>query len=284
MILLDVIIRRKVEFRDLLKQWIEEDLKDGDVTTDPIFKDERTEAKLIAKEEGVIAGINIFTEVFNIIDDTVAIEWNVTDGDKVSNKQLIAVISGSAKSILHSERVALNLLQRMSGVATLTNVFVSELKTNTCHIYDTRKTTPGLRPIEKLAVELGGGKNHRYNLGDQILIKDNHIAAAGSLTNAVKLTNAANPNIQLEVECETMEQVKEALATGLVDIIMLDNMTNKQMSECVKVINGASIVEASGNMSVERISGVEETGVDRISVGALTHSYTSLDISLKMGV
>lgn len=263
---------------------IEEDLGLGDVTTDPIFTDQLTSAKLIAKEAGVIAGVKVFTEVFAQVDPSVVIKWYVSDGQTVTDRLLLAEIEGTTKSILHAERVALNLMQRMSGVATLTNEYVKLLATSECAIYDTRKTTPMLRPFEKEAVVLGGGCNHRYNLGDQILIKDNHIFAAGSISDAVRLTSAANPSLQVEVECETLEQVRECLDTGKVDIIMLDNMTNEQMETAVKLIDGQCIVEASGNMNLARINEVSKLGIDRISVGNLTHSYTSLDISLKMGV
>lgn len=270
--------------QEIIKMSILEDLCDGDVTTDPIFQDQIATAKLIAKEAGVIAGVEVFTEVFKQVDSSMEIKWNVGDGDVVSNKQLLATISGKAKSILHAERVGLNLMQRMSGVATLTNQYVQLLASDKCAIYDTRKTTPMLRIFEKEAVVIGGGHNHRFNLGDQVLIKDNHIAAAGSLSAAVQLTKVANPDLQIEVECETIEQVTEALATNQVDIIMLDNMSNQLTVEAVKLIGDKVIVEASGNMSLERINEVSKLGVDRISVGSLTHSYTSLDISLKMGV
>ncbi len=270
--------------QEIIKLSLLEDLASGDVTTDPIFTTQTTTAKLIAKEEGILAGVEVLIEVFKQVDPTVKIEFYVADGEPVSDQQLLAVLSGPTKSILHAERVALNLMQRMSGVATLTNQYVSQLASSTCQIYDTRKTTPMLRPFEKEAVVIGGGCNHRYNLGDQILIKDNHIAAAGSLSEAVRLTSASNPNLKVEVECETLEQVKQALATNQVDIIMLDNMTNEQTLEAVSLISNRAIVEASGNMNLERISSVSKLGVDRISVGNLTHSYTSLDISLKMGV
>ncbi|WOO88053.1 carboxylating nicotinate-nucleotide diphosphorylase [Mollicutes bacterium LVI A0039] len=269
---------------EIIKYSLEEDLENGDVTTDPIFTDQETVAKLICKESGVIAGVAVFEEVINQVDDAITITWQVCDGELIEDQQLLATISGKTKSILHAERVALNLMQRMSGVATLTRAYVQQIASPSCQIYDTRKTTPMLRPFEKEAVLLGGGCNHRYNLGDQVLIKDNHIAAAGSITNAVSLTKQANPDLQIEVECETKDQVLECLATDSVDIIMLDNMDNKLMRECVQLIAGKAIVEASGNMSLERIAEVSKTGVDRISSGSLTHSYTSLDISLKIGV
>lgn len=269
---------------EIIKMSILEDLENGDVTTDPIFDKQTTSAKLIAKEEGIIAGVEVFTEVFKQIDSKVVINWFVKDGQSVENKELLAQIEGSTKSILHAERVALNLMQRMSGVATLTNKYVKELGSSKCAIYDTRKTTPMLRMFEKEAVAIGGGCNHRYNLGDQILIKDNHIYAAGNITEAVRLTRLGNPDLQVEVECENLDQVEECLATEQVDIIMLDNMSDETMQKAVELIAGRCIVEASGNMNLKRIKAVSGLGVDRISVGNLTHSYTSLDISLKMGV
>lgn len=267
---------------DIIKLSIEEDLGQGDVTTDPIFTTEVTSAKLVAKEAGIIAGVDVFKQVFAVVDESVKVDFTVNDGAVVTVGQVIASIEGLTKSILHAERVALNLIQRMSGVATLTSKYVAEVKNDKTKIYDTRKTTPMLRPFEKEAVVIGGGANHRYNLGDQVLIKDNHIAAAGSITKAVELTNNANPEIYIEVECENLQQVKECLDTKLVDIIMLDNMSNQMMAEAVALIDGECIVEASGNMTIARIGEVSELGVDRISVGNLTHSYTSLDISLKM--
>lgn len=269
---------------ELLKLCINEDLELGDVTTDPIFSNQQTSAKLICKQDGVIAGVDVFTEVFNLIDAQVVIDWKVVDGQEVMVGTLLAEISGLTKSILHAERVALNLMQRMSGVATLTSKYVALTAGTECEIFDTRKTTPMLRPFEKQAVVIGGGCNHRYNLGDQVLIKDNHIAAAGSIATAVSKTKQANPNLQIEVECETLDQVEAALATNQVDIIMLDNMNLEQTQAAVALINHQVIVEASGNMNLERIVEVAKTGVERISVGNITHSYTSLDISLKMGV
>ncbi len=268
--------------KQLLKLYLDEDLQAGDVTTDPIFNDEKTEAQLICKENGIIAGLNVFADVFSLVDQSITIDFKVSDGQIVENGQLLAVIRGTTKSILHAERVALNLLQRMSGVASLTNEYVKCIASQTCKIYDTRKTTPLMRTFEKEAVVIGGGCNHRYNLGDQILIKDNHIAAAGSITNAVKLTKLANSELLLEVECESIEDVKECIETNMVDIIMLDNMSIEMMEKCVDLIGDRTIIEASGNMTLAKISQVSQIGVDRISVGNLTHSYKSLDISLKI--
>lgn len=284
MIVVGVIIRSVMNNIEIIKLALEEDLASGDVTTDPIFTDEQTVAKLIAKEDGIFAGTAVAIDVFKLVDPTVEVKFFISDGHQVKSGQLLAEISGLTKSILHGERVALNLIQRMSGVATLTNRYVRLTGESGCQIFDTRKTTPLLRSFERAAVVIGGGYNHRFNLGDQVLIKDNHIAAAGSITAALSKTKAANPSLKIEVECETIEQVRAALATGLVDIIMLDNMDDDLTRECVDLIANQAIVEASGNMTLERIAAVCATGVDRISVGNLTHSYTSLDISLKMGV
>ncbi len=267
---------------ELIKQSYQED---GiiDVTTDPIFTDEVCQAKLIAKETGIIAGISIFSECFEYIDKQIEIKWNCIDGEIVEQGTVIAEISGRCKSVLKAERVALNLMQMMSGVANITKQYVKEVEAYEVEIFDTRKTTPMMRNLMRDAVIVGGGQNHRFNLSDQVLIKDNHIAAAGSIKAAVNLTKAANPCLKIEVECETIEQVKACLEVGCVDIIMLDNMSNQMMTECVQLIGGKAIVEASGNMTLNRLVGVAQTGVDRISVGALTHSYANFDISLKIG-
>lgn len=279
-----VITRSKMNRDEYIGLIINEDLENGDATTDPIFSNEQTTAKLIVKEDGIIAGIELFKAVFAKVDSNVNLEFVVRDGEFVTSGQLLAKISGQTKSILHAERVALNIMQRMSGVATLTNMYVQKLESTNCNIFDTRKTTPLMRELEKEAVVIGGGKNHRYNLGDQVLIKDNHIAAAGSIAKAVKLTKDANPSLKIQVECEDIKQVQACLDTGVVDIIMLDNMSNQLMAECVKLIDKRCSIEASGNMNLERVGSVSKLGVDRISVGNITHSYKSLDISLKMGV
>lgn len=270
----------------MIEKYIElaylEDLCNGDSATDPIFTNEHANAKLISKQDGIIAGIEIFNKCFEYIDSTITIEWLVTDGDNVANKQILANISGKAKSILHAERVALNYLQRMSAIATLTNEYVSEISGYKAEIFDTRKTTPNLRVFEKMAVKIGGGQNHRFSLSDLAMIKDNHIKAAGSITKAVNLVHNTNNDMPIEVECETLEQVLECLSTGLVNIIMLDNMSTETMTEAVAIIGGKAIIEASGNMEINRLKEVANCGVDRISSGALTHSVANLDISLKM--
>ena len=254
-------------------------MPNGDVTTDNLIpKNHQSKAMLIAKEDGVISGLMIVERVFKLVGGNVNIIFNKFDGDLVKTYDVIATISGDTKTILKGERVALNLLQRMSGIATITNKFVNEVEANT-KILDTRKTTPNLRYLEKLAVKHGGGVNHRYSLSDMVMIKDNHIDACGSITKAVE-TIRPKVNCKIEVEVETLEQFKEALNTQC-DIIMLDNMSLDLMQECVKLNNHKKKLEASGNMILSRVKEVSHIGVDFISVGALTHSVKALDISLK---
>lgn len=259
---------------------LKEDIPTIDVTTDNLFSSEVSEGVFIAKEPGVISGVEVMKRVFELVDTDVYFKVINGDGFKVEMGDVIAIISGKSRSILKGERVALNLFQRMCGVATLTSDFVKEVGNLNTKILDTRKTTPNLRILEKIAVVHGGGINHRYSLSDQVLIKDNHIKAAGSITRAVEIIKSkVDHSIKIEVEVEEYSQFLEATKTEC-DIIMLDNMTNELMTKCVKNNNG-KLLEASGNMIVERIKGVAETGVDFISVGALTHSYKSMDISLK---
>lgn len=259
---------------------LKEDIPTIDVTTDNLFTDEVSEGTLIAKECGVISGITVFKRVFEIMDDSVLVKIINGDGTFVDKGDVIALISGKTASILKSERVGLNLMQRMSGIATLTRSFVKELNNDFTKILDTRKTTPNLRVIEKLAVLHGGGVNHRFSLSDQVMLKDNHIKTAGSITRAVSIVKSKiDHKIKIEVEVETFNQFLEAIETDC-DIIMLDNMSNDLMKKCVLNNNG-KLLEASGNMTVERINSVSNTGVDFISVGALTHSYKAMDISLK---
>lgn len=264
---------------EIIKNALNEDMPNGDITTDNLIPlGHQSFARFIAKEEGIISGCDVVRRVFEIIGGSFELEFRVKDGDLVKPLDLIATLKGDTKTILKGERVALNLFQRMSGIATETKKYTKELAGNT-KILDTRKTTPNLRYLEKLAVTHGGGTNHRYSLSDMVMLKDNHIDAAGGITNAV---NKIRPfvNCQIEVEVETIEQFKEALSTPC-DIIMLDNMSNDDMLECVKLNNGLKKLEASGNMSVSRIKEVSLLGVDYISVGALTHSVKALDISLK---
>lgn len=264
----------------IITQALEEDLAWGDITTESTVPiDKMSKANLVAKQDMILCGIDVFEKVMHTLDKSIMISKKFKDGDRVINAQ-IAQIEGNARSILSAERVALNLLQRMSGIATQTFNIVSKLN-NTVAIADTRKTTPCLRMLEKYAVKVGGGSNHRFNLSDGVLIKDNHINAAGGITNAV---NSARKNIphtvKIEVETETIEQVKEALECKA-DIIMLDNMDIQTMKEAVKIINKKAVVEASGNMGDKDLLEVASTGIDIISIGALTHSVKSADISLK---
>lgn len=264
----------------IITQALEEDLAWGDITTESTVPiDKMSKANLVAKQDMILCGIDVFEKVMHTLDKSIMISKKFKDGDRVINTQ-IAQIEGNARSILSAERVALNLLQRMSGIATQTFNIVSKLN-NTVTIADTRKTTPCLRMLEKYAVKVGGGSNHRFNLSDGVLIKDNHINAAGGITNAV---NSARKNIphtvKIEVETETIEQVKEALECKA-DIIMLDNMDIQTMKEAVKIINKKAVVEASGNMGDKDLLEVASTGIDIISIGALTHSVKSADISLK---
>ena len=264
----------------IIKDALTEDIPTIDITTDNLFSDETSEGAFIAKETGVLSGIQVMKRVFEILDSDIYIKVLNNDGIQVEDGDIIAIISGKTASILKGERVALNLMQRMSGIATLTSLFVKEVGDFKAKILDTRKTTPNLRIIEKMAVVHGGGINHRFCLSDQVMIKDNHIKSAGSITDAVNIIKSkVDHNIKIEVEVETFPQFLEAITT-VCDIIMLDNMTNELTRKCV-ISNTNKLLEASGNMVLSRIREVAETGVDFISVGSLTHSYKSMDISLK---
>ena len=271
----------------IINMALEEDLGWGDVTTESTIKEASvSEGVFIAKENGVIAGINVVERVFRIVDESLVFDKMAADGESIEKGQIIAVVSGSSWSILKAERTALNLLQRMSGIATETNKYVEQISDLKASIVDTRKTMPGLRYLDKYSVRAGGGKNHRYNLSDLILIKDNHIKAAGGVKNAVnaakvKLTHA----LKIEVEVENLDMLDEAIESGA-DIIMLDNMTSEVMGDAVALVCGRVLLEASGNISLDPNSDrfvrkVAMTGVDIISVGAITHSVKFMDISLK---
>lgn len=265
----------------IIKNALLEDMPTGDLSSEYLFTDERSSATLIAKEAGVISGMAICQKTFRYVDSKTTFEILVGDGEKVNQGDIIAKVEGATKSLLQAERVALNILQRMSGIATLTRRFVNETIGTKAKILDTRKTTPNFRILEKLAVLDGGGKNHRMNLSAMVMLKDNHIQAAGSIQEAVKKVKEKLPqDIQIEVEVESIVMFQEALLTTC-DVIMLDNMTTQDMARCVELNQGKKILEASGNMSLERIREVAETGVDWISIGMLTHSYKSLDISMK---
>lgn len=267
---------------DLIRRALEEDIGTGDATTNSTVSADRTiRGRLIAKEPGVICGLPVFRRVFELLDSGIELNCRVQEGDSVSQGAVVAEISGPAREILTGERVALNFLQHLSGIASGTHEAVIQVAGSKAAIVDTRKTTPGLRTLEKYAVRIGGGANHRFNLSDGILIKDNHIRAAGGITQAVAAARQNAPHtLKIEVETETMGQVEEAIACKA-DIIMLDNMTAEEMKNAVRFIDGRAIVEASGNMGEKDLKEVADTGVDLISIGALTHSVRALDISLR---
>ena len=261
---------------------LEEDISSEDVTTCAVIEsDRRAKADLLCKQDGVIAGLSVFERVFQILDPEAEVEFHCQDGDAVTKGQLLAVVSGNAHAILSGERTALNYLQRMSGIATYTKQTVSLLEGSSIRLLDTRKTTPNMRIFEKYAVKVGGGYNHRYNLSDGVLLKDNHINAAGGVAAAVKAAQEYAPFVRkIEVETENLDMVKEAVEAGA-DIIMLDNMTAEDMKEAVKITAGRAKTECSGNVTRENIEKLKEIGVDYISCGALTHSAPILDVSLK---
>ncbi len=271
----------------VVEEAIAEDLGLGDVTTEAAVPPElRGVGVVLAKEDGILAGIDIFALVFTTIDPEIHVRRFRGDGEKIAAQTVIANVEGSLAGILKGERTALNFLQRMSGIATLTRRFVDAVNGTAAKITDTRKTVPGLRIFDKLAVRIGGGVNHRFGLDDMVLVKDNHIAAAGGLTQAVKRCRsllAGNArSLKIEVETKSIAQVKEALALEGIDRIMLDNFTLPLMKEAVSIIHHRVEVEASGNVSLRNVRGIAETGVDFVSIGALTHSVKALDISLDL--
>ena len=269
---------------DLIKRAVIEDINYVDVTTDYLVdENDRTSAKLIAKDEGILAGIDAALRVFTLLDADTAFEILKHDGDSVVKGDVIARISGKTRVLLKGERTALNLLQHMSGIATMTNRCVKLVEGTNAEITDTRKTLPGLRALQKYAVVCGGGKNHRFNLSDGAMLKDNHIDAYGSLTGAVAaLRKKIGHMVKIEVETRTLEELDEALSAG-VDVIMLDNMDCDTMQEAVRRTNGRALLEASGNITQENIRQVAACGVDIISLGALTHSVKCFDISMRIG-
>jgi len=274
---------RLEDVKPLIEFAFKEDIGEGDITTNSIVPDDLiTKASMKAKSSGVIAGLGIAEYVFRLLDKDIVWKPLVNDGDYVEKGQIILEIKGSYRALLTGERTALNFLQRMSGIATATAKYVEAVKNYDTEILDTRKTVPGLRLLDKYAVKMGGGTNHRIGLYDMVLIKDNHIKVAGGIKNAVaQVRKSAGDNIKIEVETTNLSEVREALEMK-VDMIMLDNMTNQLMSEAVKMINRKAKVEASGNMTLERIREVAETGVDFISIGALTHSVKAMDISMNI--
>ena len=264
-----------------VKRALNEDLQYGDITTESVVLNHKiAKVDIIAKEKGVIAGTEVFKMVFKILGD-VEVDFSVNDGEEVEKGQYFGQVSGDAKKILMGERVALNYMQRMCGIATLTREFVERLEGTKVKLLDTRKTTPNMRIFEKYAVKVGGGTNHRFGLNDGVMIKDNHIEAAGGIKNAVSLARKNSPFVRkIEVEVESIEQLKEALETKA-DIIMLDNMDIKTLKEAVKLIDNRAEVEASGNVTLDNIREIAKTGVDFISTGSVTHSFKVLDISMK---
>lgn len=261
---------------------LQEDITSEDVSTNAVMPENKQgKAELICKQDGILCGIDIFKRTFELLDDTARFESNFKDGDEIKKGQLIGTIYGDVKAILSGERTGLNYLQRMSGIATITREYVKELEGYSTTLLDTRKTTPNLRPFEKYAVTVGGGTNHRYNLSDGVLLKDNHIGAAGSVTKAIEMARAYAPFVRkIEIETETLEQVQEAV-DAKADIIMLDNMDNETMRKAIEIIDGRAQTECSGNVTKERLREIAETGVDFVSCGALTHSAPIIDFSLK---
>ena len=267
---------------NLIMQALREDISSEDVTTNAVMRESKAgTADLICKQDGIIAGLDVFKRVFELLDDTAKVTFKVKDGDEVKNGQLLAVVEGDIRALLSGERTALNYLQRMSGIATYTNSVAKLLKGSNTKLLDTRKTTPNMRIFEKYAVKVGGGYNHRYNLSDGILIKDNHIGAAGGVKKAVEMAKEYAPFVRkIEVEVENLDMLKEALDAGA-DIIMLDNMTPEMMKEAVALTKGKAETECSGNVTKENIQNIIDIGVDYVSSGALTHSAPILDLSLK---
>ena len=275
-------VTMKINTDEYIMNALKEDITSEDVTTNAVMPQYRKgTAELICKENGIICGLSVFRRVFELLDDNSHFETSYKDGDFIEKGQLIGTISGDIRALLSGERTALNYLQRMSGVATYTKSLSEELEGSHTKLLDTRKTTPNNRPFEKYAVKVGGGYNHRYNLSDGILIKDNHIGAAGSVAEAVRMAREYAPFVRkVEVEVENLDMLEEALLAGA-DIIMLDNMDNETMKKAVRIVAGRAETECSGNVTKERLKEIVETGVDYVSCGALTHSAPILDLSLK---
>lgn len=275
-------ITMKAQIDPLLLAALREDISNEDVSTNAVIREETPgEVELLAKQDGVIAGLEVFARVFTLLDERTEVTFLCKDGDAVRSGQLLGRVRGDIRVLLSGERVALNLLQRMSGIATCAREMAAALQGTNTRLLDTRKTTPGLRILEKYAVRVGGGYNHRFNLSDGILLKDNHIAAAGGVREAVRLAREYAPFLQkVEVEVETLEMVDEAVAAGA-DVIMLDNMPVEDMRKAVRRIAGRAQTECSGNVTREKLQALADIGVDYISSGALTHSAPILDISMK---
>lgn len=268
---------------EIIKNGFKEDINNIDITTDNLIDNSsKSKAEILAKENGVIAGLEVLKRVFQFLDNDIKVSLNVKDGDKVNRGTIIAEIEGSTRTILKGERLALNLIQRMSGIATISNKYMELTKDYNVRIVDTRKTTPGLRVLEKYAVKIGGCYNHRYNLSEAVMIKDNHIKAAGGIKEAILNIKKSIPHtVKVEVEVNDIIGLKEAMDSGA-DIVMLDNMSPEEMKEAVEIGKGRVILEASGGITLDTLKEVAKTGVDVISVGALTHSVKSMDISLNI--
>lgn len=275
-------ITMKLQVDHLIMEALKEDISSEDVTTNAVMREAKTgEADLICKQDGVIAGLEVYKRTFELLDEDVQTIFFCKDGDEVKSGQLLGRVTGDIRALLSGERTALNYLQRMSGIATYTHTVAELLKGTKTKLLDTRKTTPNMRIFEKYAVRVGGGYNHRYNLSDGVLLKDNHIGAAGSVTDAIRMAREYAPFVRkIEIETETLDMVREAVEAGA-DIIMLDNMTTEEMREAIRIIGGRAETECSGNVTKENISRLTELGVDYISSGALTHSAPILDISMK---
>ena len=275
-------ITTKLQVDHLIMEALREDISSEDVTTNAVMREAVAgEVDLICKHDGIIAGLLVFQRVFELLDADTKVEFYCKDGDEVKNGQLMGKVFGDIRVLLSGERVALNYLQRMSGIATYTHSVASLLKESKTKLLDTRKTTPNMRIFEKYAVRVGGGYNHRYNLSDGVLLKDNHIGAAGSVTKAIQMAKEYAPFVRkIEIEVENLDMVREAVEAGA-DIIMLDNMSPEDMKEAIRIIDGRAETECSGNVTKENIGRLTEIGVDYISSGALTHSAPILDISLK---
>ena len=275
-------ITMKLNADDLILSALKEDITSEDITTNSVMPDYKLgEVDLICKEDGVIAGLEVFKRVFTLLDENTEVTFNCKDGDRVTKGQKLGIVKGDIRVLLSGERTALNYLQRMSGIATYTRNIADLLEGSNTKLLDTRKTTPNMRVFEKYAVKVGGGHNHRYNLSDAILLKDNHIGAAGGVKEAVKMAKEyASFVCKVEVEVENLDMLKEALEAGA-DIIMLDNMSVEDMKEAVRLTQGKAVTECSGNVTKENVARLVDIGVDYISSGALTHSSPILDLSLK---
>jgi nicotinate-nucleotide pyrophosphorylase (carboxylating) len=275
-------ITKKLNVDHLIQLALQEDISSEDVTTNAVMPEAKPgEVELLCKEDGIIAGLEIFERVFKLLDEKTEVEFFAKDGDEVKVGQRLAVVRGDIRVLLSGERTALNYLQRMSGIATYTHSVAALLEGSKTRLLDTRKTTPNMRIFEKYAVRIGGGYNHRYNLSDGVLLKDNHIGAAGGVKEAVKMAQDYAPFVRkIEVEVENLDMVREAVEAGA-DIIMLDNMSHDMMKEAIAIIDGRAKTECSGNVTKENIKNIVDLGVDFVSSGALTHSARILDVSLK---